>query len=106
MAEGGSLNNSNRMIQSYLQTGQETLAELHSQRDRMKGIQKKVFDMFNYLGLSNSIMKSVSDRDKVDTLIVYGGMVVVSLLVIHVRRLKEYRVVLLGLFDNFDKRAM
>ncbi len=38
MAESGSLNSSNRMVQTYLQTATETLGELHAQRDRLKGV--------------------------------------------------------------------
>jgi hypothetical protein len=37
-AEAGSLNSSNRMMNSYLKTGQDTLQELHAQRDRLKGV--------------------------------------------------------------------
>ncbi len=38
--------------------------------------------MLNYLGLSNSIMKAVTDRDVVDKYIVFGGMFVVTLILV------------------------
>ena len=74
MAESGSLDRSNAMVKSYIEQGQETLQELMEQRDRMKGVKKKVLDIANYLGLSNAIMKAVGDREKVDAIITYGAM--------------------------------
>jgi len=85
-AEGGTLNRSNRMIGEYLQTGIETLAELQDQRSRLKGVQKKVLDIMTYLGISNSIMKTVTDRDYWDAKIAYGGMALVMLLVLYLWR--------------------
>lgn len=82
MAEMGSLDRSNSMVKDYIAQGQETLQELMQQRDRMKGVQKKVLDMANYLGLSNAIMKAVGDREKVDAIITYGAMVGITVLVV------------------------
>jgi len=82
-AEGGTLHRSNRMIGEYLRTGIETLAELQDQRSRLKGVQKKVLDIVNYLGISNTTMKAVADRDFWDAKIAYGGMVSVVLLVVY-----------------------
>ena len=75
LAENGSLTRSSRMINDYLTIGRDTLDDLISQRERLKGIQRKAFDMMNYLGLSNSIMKNVESRDFVDKWIVYIGMI-------------------------------
>ena len=82
-AEGGTLNRSNRMIGEYLATGLETLTELQDQRSRLKGVQKKALDIMNYLGISNTIMKSVTERDVWDARIAYGGMTCVMLLVLY-----------------------
>lgn len=82
-AEGGTLNRSNRMIGEYLATGLETLQELQDQRSRLKGVQKKVLDIMNYLGISNTIMKTVTERDYWDARIALGGMAFVMLLVIY-----------------------
>lgn len=73
-AENVSLNRSSAMINDYLETGKETLSELLSQRDRLKSIQRKVFDILNLLGVSNSIMRVVERRENVDKWIVFGGM--------------------------------
>jgi Golgi SNAP receptor complex protein 2 len=88
MAESGSLDRSNAMVKSYIEQGQETLQELMEQRDRMKGVKKKVMDIANYLGLSNAIMKAVGDREKVDAIITYGAMaflVILSLFILYIR---------------------
>lgn len=75
--ESDSLNKSKKMINEYIQTGQETLSELLSQRERLKGVQRKVFDIMNYLGLSNTIMRSVEKRDAIDKWIVIAGILIV-----------------------------
>ena len=84
MAESDSLARSSRMVGDYIQTGQETLMELMSQRERLKGVQRHVFDMLNYLGVSNAMLKSVERREVWDRIIVYAGMVLITLLIIAV----------------------
>ncbi len=74
LAENGSLSRSSRMVNDYINVGRETLDELVNQRERLKGIQRRAFDILNYLGLSNTIMKNVELRDWVDKWIVYIGM--------------------------------
>ena len=78
LAEGESLDRSSSMVQGYLTAGQETLHELLSQKDRLKGVQRRVLDIMGYLGVSASIMKAVERREAVDKWIVYGGMMIVS----------------------------
>lgn len=81
MAERSSLDKSSVMVDGYLHSGQETLRELVSQRERLKSVHKKVFDILNYLGLSGKTMRSIEKRDQVDSMLVYGGMLCVLLLV-------------------------
>lgn len=81
IAENSSLGHSSRMMSDYLATGQETLSNLLSQRERLKSVQRKVFDILNYLGLSNTIIKNVERRDSVDKWIVYAGMFFILLLI-------------------------
>ena len=80
-AENSSLGHSSRMMNDYIASGQETLGNLLSQRERMKSIQRKVFDILNCLGLSNTIIKNVERRDSVDKWIVYGGMLLILVLI-------------------------
>ena len=84
IAENSSLGHSSRMMNDYLAQGQETLGNLLSQRDRIKSVQRKVLDIMNYLGLSNTIMKGVERRDSVDKWIVYVGMLLIMILVFFV----------------------
>ncbi len=84
MAESGSLSRSSQMIGEYLSIGQETLSELVNQRERLKSIQRKAFDMLNYLGVSNSLLKHIERRDGMDKWIVYGGMIMIVLLLFFV----------------------
>lgn len=80
MAENGSLTRSTKMINEYIVVGQETLGELVNQKERLKSIQRKAFDMLNYLGLSNTLLRHVEKRDGADKWIVFGGMAFILLL--------------------------
>jgi Golgi SNAP receptor complex protein 2 len=80
--ENSSLNRSSSMVNSYLDVGQHTLTELLNQKERLKNAHRKVIDILNYLGLSNSLMRAIESRDVTDRLIVYGGMVFILLLLL------------------------
>lgn len=82
IAENTSLNRSNQMLDDYIATGRGAFEELLSQREKLKSAQRKVYDIFNMLGISNSIMKSVEKREQIDRLIVFVGMFIVSLILI------------------------
>jgi Golgi SNAP receptor complex protein 2 len=55
---------------------------MSGQRERLKRAHKKALDMLNKIGLSESLLKIAERRQKVDKMIVYGGMAGVSLLVL------------------------
>lgn len=80
-AESGSLDRSSNMINDYIASGQETLNELLGQRERLKGVQRQVLDIMNYLGIGNSIMKAIERRDLTDKYLVFGGMAVILLVI-------------------------
>jgi Golgi SNAP receptor complex protein 2 len=80
IAEHSSLSQSERMVREYIAVGQSALGELVSQRDRLKNVQRKVLDILNYLGLSNSIMRMVEGRDRVDSILVMSGAALIMLL--------------------------
>lgn len=82
MAENGSLTKSSQMIGEYISMGQETLSELVSQKERLKGVQRKALDIMNYLGLSNSLMRGVERRDSVDKVLVFAGMALILVLMV------------------------
>ena len=77
IAESQSLDRSASMLNDYLESGRNTLSELIGQKERLKSVQRKVFDIVNYLGLSNTLMRAIENRDVVDKWIVYAGMVAV-----------------------------
>mmetsp|Transcript_21619 Transcript_21619/g.29907 ORF Transcript_21619/g.29907 Transcript_21619/m.29907 type:complete len:128 (+) Transcript_21619:250-633(+) len=81
LAESGSLDRSGQKLNEYIAVGQESLNELFSQRERLKGVQRKVLDILNYLGISNRIIKMVEQRDSIDKWIVYIGMFIVTALI-------------------------
>lgn len=82
IAENGSLNRTGKMLNEYIAIGQETMSNLASQKERLKGIQRKAFDILNSLGLANTLMRVVEGRDKVDKWIVYGGMVLILVIIV------------------------
>lgn len=82
IAEGSSLQRSSKMMNEYLAVGQDTLSDLLSQKERLKGIQRKAFDILNSLGIANALMKAVEGRDSVDKWIVYGGMLFIVVLIV------------------------
>jgi Golgi SNAP receptor complex protein 2 len=82
--EGTSLDSSSSMVNSYINLARDTLSELTDQRDRFKGIQRKVLDVFAMLGISNKIIKKVEGRDAVDKWIVYGGMLLITALIVYI----------------------
>lgn len=49
--------------------------------ERLKSAHKKLFDILNYLGVSNRTMKSIEKRDQIDRLIVFVGMGIVCVVV-------------------------
>lgn len=82
LAENSSLQRSGRMLNEYIAVGQETMSNLMSQKERLKGIQRKAFDILNSLGIANTLMRAVERRDSVDQWIVYGGMVFIVVLIV------------------------
>jgi Golgi SNAP receptor complex protein 2 len=80
--EADSLANSHGMMNELLATGANSLSGLVSQRSRMRWVNRKMLDIGNKIGLSNSTMRMIERRDATDAYLVFGGMVV-TLLVIY-----------------------
>ncbi|CAM9438394.1 unnamed protein product, partial [Chrysoparadoxa australica] len=78
--EGASLQRSNRMVGDYLYQGSAALTSLVDQRQRLKGVQRKVLDITNIMGISNRILRVAERRSKMDKLLVYGGMVLTMIM--------------------------
>lgn len=80
--EADSLANSHGMVSELLASGQDNLSALVGQRSRMRWVNRKMFDIGNKIGLSNSTMKMIEKRDAMDAYLVLGGMII-TLLVIY-----------------------
>ena len=80
--ESTSLDNSHSMMNELLASGQASLTGLVGQRSRMRWVNRKMLDIGNKIGLSNSTMRMIERRDATDAYLVFGGMIV-TLLVIY-----------------------
>ena len=62
--------------------GNNALGNLRSQRETLKGAQKRILDIGNTLGLSNHTMKLIERRIHEDKYVVFGGMAITLLIII------------------------
>ncbi|KAK4786821.1 hypothetical protein SAY86_010654 [Trapa natans] len=81
-----SARNSSRMLEESLQTGIAILSKYSEQRERLKKVQRKALDVLNTVGLSNSLLKLIERRHRVDIWIKYAGMAITLIIVISVWR--------------------
>ncbi|XP_031270230.1 membrin-11-like [Pistacia vera] len=70
-----SVRNSSRMLQESFATGTAILAKYAEQRERLKKAQRKALDVLNTVGLSNSVLRLIERRNRVDRWIKYVGMI-------------------------------
>jgi Golgi SNAP receptor complex protein 2 len=61
--ESKSLDSSSNMMSSLLNQGSDSLNELQGQRDRLKGVQRAVFDIGRSLGISKGVLRAIERRD-------------------------------------------
>lgn len=73
--------NSKRVLEEAYETGVGMLGAMAGQRERLKATHRKVLDVLNRVGLSDSLLRLVERRQRLDKLLVYGGMVVTLFLV-------------------------
>ncbi|KAJ8669344.1 hypothetical protein QAD02_000603 [Eretmocerus hayati] len=77
-----SLNNATRGVDDMIQHGSGILENLRSQRYTIKGAHKRLVDIGNTLGLSNTTMRLIEQRAKCDGFILVGGMLITCLVII------------------------
>ncbi|GIY19822.1 golgi SNAP receptor complex member 2 [Caerostris extrusa] len=70
-----SLQNANRGINELLDSGNSMLTNLREQKMSLKGAHKKILDIANTLGLSNTVMRLIEKRTYQDKYILFGGMI-------------------------------
>ncbi|WCJ43579.1 membrin 11 [Euphorbia peplus] len=71
-----SVQNSKRMLEESLSTGSAILSKYSEQRERLKRAQRKALDVLNTVGLSNSVLRLIERRNRVDRWIKYMGMLI------------------------------
>uniref|UniRef100_A0A0A9YXC4 Golgi SNAP receptor complex member 2 n=1 Tax=Lygus hesperus TaxID=30085 RepID=A0A0A9YXC4_LYGHE len=77
-----SLLNANRGVDDLLMSGSSILENMRDQRNTLKGARRRMMDIANTLGLSNSTMRFIERRAVQDKYILVAGMAVTSLIVI------------------------
>lgn len=75
-----SLNDAHRGMDDLLGSGSTILTSLRDQRGTLKGTHKKMLDVANMLGLSNTVMRLIEKRATQDKFIMVGGMLLTCLL--------------------------
>ncbi|KAK9823145.1 hypothetical protein WJX72_000581 [[Myrmecia] bisecta] len=78
----GYVQNSKRALEEAFQTGTQVLTNMAGQRERLKSAQRKMLDVLNSVGLSDSLLRVIERRQKSDNYITYGGMVLTLVLLI------------------------
>ncbi|XP_044303001.1 Golgi SNAP receptor complex member 2 isoform X2 [Varanus komodoensis] len=71
-----SLQNAHRGMDDLLGSGTSILQVLRDQRVTLKGTHKKIMDVANMLGLSNTVMRLIEKRAFQDKYFMIGGMLV------------------------------
>ncbi|GAB6019536.1 Golgi SNAP receptor complex member 2 [Chamberlinius hualienensis] len=75
-----SLQSSHRGLDDMLGSGSNILNNLREQRLALKGVQKKILDVANMLGMSNTVMRLIERRAFQDKFILFGGMLITCVL--------------------------
>ncbi|KAI8822514.1 snare region anchored in the vesicle membrane C-terminus-domain-containing protein [Fimicolochytrium jonesii] len=84
--ENGVLENSGHRLDEFMQMGRAALQDLVEQRDSLKGTQRRLLDVANYLGLSTSVIRYIERRTAADRWIFLGGVtttVFIMWLIVH-----------------------
>lgn len=76
------IQNANNGIDNLLQHGSGILENLRSQRITLKGAHKRLIDIGNTLGLSNTTMRLIEHRARQDGFILICGIVITLLIMV------------------------
>ncbi|XP_023646404.1 Golgi SNAP receptor complex member 2 [Paramormyrops kingsleyae] len=77
-----SLNDAHKGMDDLLASGGSILDGLRDQRSTLKGTHKKMLDVANMLGLSNTVMRLIEKRAFQDKFIMIGGMLVTCIVIV------------------------
>eukprot|EP00026_Physarum_polycephalum_P008189 Phypoly_transcript_08268.p1 GENE.Phypoly_transcript_08268~~Phypoly_transcript_08268.p1 ORF type:complete len:127 (-),score=14.90 Phypoly_transcript_08268:358-738(-) len=73
--EGKSLQRSHRTLDDIENAGREIIGALAGQNEIIRNAQRKLWDVANTLGLSQSLIRRIQRRHSGDRVLVYTGMV-------------------------------
>lgn len=76
------LKTSHREMDDLLGSGSSLLGNLRDQRGTLKGAHRKIMDVANSLGLSNTVMRLIEKRAHQDKYILFGGMLFTCIIMI------------------------
>ncbi|XP_037081817.1 Golgi SNAP receptor complex member 2-like [Pollicipes pollicipes] len=68
------LQNSHRGLDDLLNIGNSALSNLRDQRGVLKGARRRMLDLANTLGMSNTVMRLIERRAYQDKFVLFGGM--------------------------------
>jgi len=74
------LQRANGGVDKLISQGAGILSDLNEQRETLKRVQRRMFDIGNRLGLSNTVMRLIEQRTTQDKFFLFGGMIVASLI--------------------------
>lgn len=72
----------NRNVDDLISHGGSILNNLRDQRSRLMNSQKRLFDILNQLGMSNTVMRLIEKRGSQDRYVLFGGMLVTCIIMI------------------------
>lgn len=78
--EATRLDQSSSVAGNAMGAGRETLVSLAQQRDRLRGVRKKMLDVLHQAGVDRTIIARIERREYSDMLLVYGFMVIMLIL--------------------------
>jgi len=67
-------------IDDIISHGSSIMDSLRNQRGTLKGVKTRMLNMANTLGLSNTVMRLIERRTTEDKLILFGGMIITSVI--------------------------
>lgn len=70
----------NRQMDDLISHGGNVLTNLREQRGTLKGAHRKMLDVVNTLGMSNTVMRLIEKRTYQDKFILFGGMIVTCII--------------------------
>ena len=78
--ENSKLKSFHSNIDDMISSGTNILSSLRDQRGLLKGAHKRLVDIGNSLGLSNTVMRLIEKRGQTDKYILFGGMFIFCVL--------------------------